>query len=55
VLVNKGIKMVTPSPNDVKEFQAICLRGISTLGDDQFSKKTLEEIRALLKTLRQEN
>jgi hypothetical protein len=46
---------VTPSPKDVKEFQAVCARGINSLGEDQFSKKTLEEIRAILKTLRKEN
>ncbi len=55
VLVGKGIKRVTPSPKDVKEFQAICARGINTLGEDQFSRKTLEEIRVFLKTLRKEN
>ena len=55
VLAGKGIKRVTPSPKDVKEFQAICARGINTLGEDQFSRKTLEEIRAFLKTLRKEN
>ena len=55
VLTEKGIKRVTPSPKDVKEFQAVCARGINNLGEDQFSKKTLEEIRAILKTLRKEN
>ena len=55
VLAGKGIKRVTPSPNDVKDFQAICARGINILGEDQFSRKTLEEIRAFLKTLRKEN
>ncbi len=55
VLAGKGIKRVTPSPKDVKEFQAICARGINTLDEDQFSRKALEEIRAFLKTLRKEN
>jgi TRAP-type C4-dicarboxylate transport system substrate-binding protein len=55
VLMSKGIKRVTPSPKAVKEFQAACARGIDTLGEDQFSKKTLEEIRAFLKSLRKEN
>jgi TRAP-type C4-dicarboxylate transport system substrate-binding protein len=55
VLASKGIKRVTPSPKDVKEFQALCARGINTLGEDEFSKKTLGEIRAFLKTLRKEN
>jgi TRAP-type C4-dicarboxylate transport system substrate-binding protein len=55
VLAGKGIKRVTPSPKDVKEFQALCARGINTLGEDEFSKKTLGKIRAFLKTLRKEN
>jgi TRAP-type C4-dicarboxylate transport system substrate-binding protein len=55
VLTGKGIKRVTPSPKEVKEFQALCARGINTLGEDHFSRKTLEEIRAFLKTLRKEN
>ena len=54
VLTGKGIKLVTPSPNDVKEFQAVCIKGISTLGEDHFSKNTLEEISVFLKTLRKE-
>ncbi len=54
VLTGKGIKLVTPSPKDVKEFQAVCIKGISTLGEDHFSKKALEEISAFLKTLRKE-
>lgn len=55
VLQGKGIKLITPSARDVKELQALCLKGIATLGDDQFSKKTLEEVRNFLKTQRKEN
>jgi len=51
VLTGKGIKRVTPSPQDLKEFQAIVIRGIGTLGEDQFSKKTLQEITAFLQSL----
>lgn len=54
VLASKGIKLVRPSPQDVKEFQAICIRGISTLGEEHFSKKALEEISVFLQTLRKE-
>ena len=54
VLTAKGIKLVTPSPADLKEFQAIVIKGIGTLGEDQFSKKTLEEITAFVQTLRKE-
>ncbi len=55
VLAGKGIKRVTPSPGDVKEFQAICMRGIDKLREEQFSRKTLGEVRTFLKTLRKEN
>jgi TRAP-type C4-dicarboxylate transport system substrate-binding protein len=55
VLQGKGIKLVTPSARDVKELQALCFKGIATLGDDQFSKKGLEEVRNFLRTQRKEN
>lgn len=55
VLTGKGIKLVTPSARDVKELQALCLKGVATLGEDQFSRKTLDEVRNFLKTLRKEN
>ncbi len=54
VLTSKGIKRVTPSPQDLKEFQGMVMKGINTLGDDQFSQKTLAEISAFLKTLPKE-
>jgi len=55
VLQGKGIKLVSPSARDLKELQTLCFKGISTLGEDQFSKKTLEDVRNLLKTQRKEN
>jgi len=55
VLIGKGIKRVTPSSDDVKEFQNLCFKGISTLGEDQFSPKTLAEIQSFLSTLRKGN
>ena len=55
VLQGKGIKLVTPSAPDLKELQALCFKGIATLGEDQFSKKSLEEVRNSVKTLRKEN
>jgi len=55
VLQTKGIKLITPSDRDVKELQALCFKGIATLGEDQFSRKTLEEVRNILKALRKEN
>ncbi len=49
VLTGKGIKLVNPAPQDLQKFQELCNRGINTLGDSEFSKKTLEEIRSILK------
>jgi TRAP-type transport system periplasmic protein len=54
VLAGKGIKLVTPSSGDLKEFQAMVIKGIGTLGEDQFSRKAMEEISAFLQTLRKE-
>ena len=55
VLAGKGIKLITPSAPDLKEFQALCFKGVARLGEDQFSKKTLEDVRNSLKTMRKEN
>ena len=35
--------------------QALSLKGVDTLGEDIFAKKTLAEVKAFLKTLRKEN
>ncbi len=55
VITKQGIKLVTPGAKEVKELQALCAKGIDTLGEEQFSKKTLAEVRAFLKTFRKEN
>jgi TRAP-type transport system periplasmic protein len=55
VLTKRGIKLVTPSTKEVREMQALCLKGVDTLGEDVFSKKTLTEVKTLLKNYRKEN
>jgi TRAP-type C4-dicarboxylate transport system substrate-binding protein len=55
VLTTKGIRRVTPSTEDVKEFQTICMKGIDRLGEKEFSRKKLEDVLAFLKTLRKKN
>ncbi len=55
VLTGKGIKLITPSAGDLKELRTLCFKGIATLGEDIFSKKTLEDAREFLKTVRKEN
>jgi TRAP-type transport system periplasmic protein len=55
VLGQKGIKLVTVSTGDAQELRNVVFKGISTLGEDYFSKKTFEEVRNFLKTARKEN
>ncbi|MBI4767813.1 MAG: TRAP transporter substrate-binding protein DctP [Deltaproteobacteria bacterium] len=55
VLTRQGIKLISPNQKEVKEMQALSLKGVDTLGEDIFSKKTLAEVKAFLKNLRKEN
>jgi TRAP-type C4-dicarboxylate transport system substrate-binding protein len=55
VLTKQGIKLVSPNAKEVKEIEALSMKGVDTLGEDVFPKKTLAEAKALLKTLRKEN
>lgn len=55
VLTKQGIKLVPLAPKEVKELQALCLKGVDSLGEDVFSKKTLAEVKTFLKTTRKEN
>lgn len=55
VLTKQGIKLISSTEKEVKEMQSLSLKGVDTLGDDVFPKKTLAEAKALLKTLRKEN
>jgi len=55
VLTRQGIKLVSPNEKEVKEMQALSLKGVDTLGDEVFSKKTLAEVKAILQGLRKEN
>ena len=40
---------------EVKEMQALSMKGVDTLGDDVFSKKILAEVKTFLKAFRKEN
>jgi TRAP-type C4-dicarboxylate transport system substrate-binding protein len=55
VLAKHRIKSVTPSAKEIEEFQEICNRALDRLGEEVFTRKSLEEIRSYLKTLRQKN
>jgi TRAP-type transport system periplasmic protein len=54
VLQKQGIKFVKPSPADLKEMQTLCLKGVDSLNEEVLSKKTLNEVKAYIKTLRKE-
>lgn len=55
VLTKQGIKLISPNIKELKEMQALSLKGVDTLGEDVFSKKTLAEVKTFLKALRKEN
>ncbi len=55
VLTKQGIKLISPNNKELKEMQALSLKGVDTLGEDIFSKKTLVEVKTFLKALRKEN
>ena len=55
VMAKQGIKTVTPAAKDTKELRASVFKAMDTLGEEQFSKKTFEEMKSLLKALRKEN
>jgi TRAP-type C4-dicarboxylate transport system substrate-binding protein len=55
VLTKQGIKLVSSNAKEVKEMQTLSLKGVDTLGDEVFPKKTLAEVKAFLKTIRKEN
>lgn len=55
VLTKQGVKTVTIAPKEFKELQILCLKGVDSLGEDVFSKKTLAEVKSFLKTIRKEN
>ena len=55
VMAKQGIKTVTPAAKDTKELRASVFKAMDSLGEEQFSKKTFEEIKVFLKNLRKEN
>jgi len=51
VLQKQGIKFVKPTATDLKEMQALCMKGVDSLGEEVISKKTLNDVKAFVKTL----
>jgi TRAP-type transport system periplasmic protein len=52
VLTKQGIKPVSLPDKELKELQALCLKGVDSLDETVFSKKTLAEVKAFLKNAR---
>ena len=55
VMSKQGIKIITPTAKDIKELRTVVFKAVDPLGDQQFSRRTFEEIKGFLKTLRKEN
>jgi TRAP-type C4-dicarboxylate transport system substrate-binding protein len=55
VMAKQGIKTVTPAAKDTKELRASVFKAMDSVGEEHFSKKTFEEMKSFLKTMRKEN
>jgi TRAP-type C4-dicarboxylate transport system substrate-binding protein len=54
VIAKQGIKTVTPTAGDISELRALVFKAVDPLSDTVFSRKTFEEIKGILKSLRKE-
>lgn len=52
VMAKQGIKMITPSREQIEEFKKLSNRAMAHPGSQSFTKKTLEEVTALLESYR---
>ena len=52
VMTKQGVKIVTPSKDQIDEFKRVSNKAISHLGSQSFSKKTLDEVTSLLEGYR---
>jgi TRAP-type transport system periplasmic protein len=52
VMAKQGIKMITPSREQIEEFKKLSNRAMAHPGRQSFTKKTLEEVTSLLDSLR---
>lgn len=55
VMVDQGIKIIVPSPDQVAEFIKVSTKAIKRMEGEYFSKKTLDEVRANIETYRKKN
>jgi len=52
VMAKQGIKMITPSREQIEEFKKLSNRAMAHPGSQSFTKKTLEEVTSLLESYR---
>ncbi|MDX1708231.1 MAG: TRAP transporter substrate-binding protein DctP [Desulfobacterales bacterium] len=55
VMVKQGIKIITPSPDQVSEFKQVSAKAIQRLEGETFSQKVLDEVTAHIQTHRRKN
>ncbi len=55
VMVNQGIKIITPTPDQVAEFKKVSAKAIQRLEGQTFSQKILDEVTAAIETYRKKN
>jgi TRAP-type C4-dicarboxylate transport system substrate-binding protein len=52
VMVKQGIKIITPTPDQVAEFKNVSAKAIRRLGGQTFSQKIQDEVTAQIETYR---
>ncbi len=55
VMIDQGIKIIVPSPDQVAEFKDVSTRAVQRLEGDTFSKKIRDEVTAHIETYRKKN
>ncbi len=55
VMVNQGIKIITPSPTQVAEFKEVSAKAMQRLEGETFSKKIRDEVSAKIEAYRKKN
>ncbi len=55
VMIDQGIKIIKPSPDQVAEFKKVSAKAIQRLEGETFSKKILDEVSVKIKTYRKKN
>ncbi|MGD8991011.1 MAG: TRAP transporter substrate-binding protein DctP [Desulfobacterales bacterium] len=55
VMIKQGIKMITPTPDQVAEFKKVSAKAIKRLEGQTFSQKIQDEVKANIETYRKKN